>query len=334
MFSLHPNARTTPLVRAEIARSTEPTSVLARRYGISGETVRKWRKRGSADVHDHSARPHKLPWSATTEERAIICEVRRSTRFPLDDLVFVIQHFLPHLSRDCIYRVLKAEGLNRLADLPPLYPDPRPRKGQGQFKAYDLGFVHMDIKHLPKLRTADGETRKRYLFVAIDRCSRWVHLEVKDDETEASALAFLETAADAFPFRLTHVLTDRGSCFTDKFSTACRALGAEHRLTKPYSPQTNGMVERFNGRINTEVLCITVASHRELERLLAGYNQAYNARRQRVLTGLSPDQAVAKRLTAKPTLANPRFHPPPDPCALPKALVVVEAAKEVSQPDK
>ncbi len=45
----------------------------------------------------------------------------------------------------------------------------------------------MDVKHLPKLRDKDGSTRKRYLYVAIDRASRFVHLAVKDDETTASA---------------------------------------------------------------------------------------------------------------------------------------------------
>src|SRR4030095_3218226 len=83
----------------------------------------------------------------------------------------------------------------------------RPRRGQGRFKDYDLGFVHIDIKHLPKLRTADGERRKRYLYVAIDRCSRSVHLAVQDDETEDNAIAFLKQAIAAFPFKVTHVLT-------------------------------------------------------------------------------------------------------------------------------
>ena len=41
MHAIHPNARTTPTVRAEIARSPEPTGVLARRYGVSTETVRQ-----------------------------------------------------------------------------------------------------------------------------------------------------------------------------------------------------------------------------------------------------------------------------------------------------
>src|SRR4051794_3963671 len=170
MFSIHPNARTTPAVRAEIARSAEPTGVLAGRYGVSTETVRKWRKRGAADCRDRSGRPRKLPWKASEEERAVVCALRRATGFPLDDLTFVVRHFLPHLGRDNVYRILKAAGLSRR-------PAPtEPESATGKFEEYELGFVHVDVKHLPKLRTSDGECRKRYLFVAIDRRSRSVHL--------------------------------------------------------------------------------------------------------------------------------------------------------------
>jgi transposase len=77
MLSIHPQARTTPAVRQEIARSNEPTGVLAKRFGVSTETIRKWRKRGAKDCQDHSSRPHKLPWKATAEERAIVCALRR-----------------------------------------------------------------------------------------------------------------------------------------------------------------------------------------------------------------------------------------------------------------
>jgi transposase len=187
MLRIHPNARTTPAVRAEIARSAEPSGVLARRYGVSAETVRKWRKRGPGDCLDHPARPHHLPWKATEEERAVVCALRRSTDFALDELTFVVTHFLPHLNRDSVWRILRAEGLGRR---PPPAPD-RPKRGQGTFKDYDLGFVHIGIKHLPELRTADGERRKRHLFAAIGRRSRSVHLAVKDDETEQSAIAGL-----------------------------------------------------------------------------------------------------------------------------------------------
>ena len=328
MLAIHPNARTTPAVRAEIARSGELTGELARRYGVSTETVRKWRKRGPAECRDRSSRPHKLPWKASEEERAVVCALRRATGFPLDDLTFVVRHFLPHLDRDNVYRILKAAGLSRR-------PAPaRPERAAAKFKEYELGFVHLDVKHLPKLRTAEGEWRKRFLFVAIDRRSRSVRLAVKDDETEASARSFLEEALAAFPFRVTHVLTDRGSCFTaEGFEKLCRARGLEHRKTRPYTPRTNGMAERFNGHIQREVLGITVAGHHDLERLLVGFNRAYNTRRQRVLGGRSPEEAVHERLVQDGHLANPGYHPPPDPCILPKAMLVIERAKDVSQPD-
>src|ERR671927_2011787 len=312
MLAIHPTARTPPAVRAEIARSAEPTGELARRYGVSTETVREWRKRGPGDCRDRSARPHKLPWKASEEERAVVCALRRATGFPLDDLTFVVAHFLPHLGRDNVYRILRAAGLSRRPTLA------TPERAAGEFKEYELGFVHLDVKHLPKLRTADGECRKRYLFVAIDRRSRRVHLAVKDDETEASAAAFLEEALAAFPFRVTHLLTDRGSCFTaEGFEERCRELGVEHRKTRPYTPRTNGMAERFNARVQREVLGVTVASHRDLERLLAGFNRAYNARPQRVLDGRSPEEVVRERLTRDQSLANPGYRPPPDPGVLP-----------------
>jgi transposase InsO family protein len=172
------------------------------------------------------------------------------------------------------------------------------------------------------------------VYVAIDRASRYVHLAVKDNETTASAVAFLDEALAALPFRITHVLTDRGSCFTaDAFERACERHAVEHRTTRPYTPKTNGMVERFNGRVQREVLGITLYSHQDLETMLIGFNRAYNERRQRVLKGRSPDRVLRERLKAKPELAKP-VTKPPDPNALPKALKVIAAAKEVSHPDK
>jgi len=276
-------------------------------------------------------------------ERAVVCALRKATGFPLDDLTFVVRHFLPHLDRDNVHRILKAEGLSRRP------PAERPEKKVGAFKDHELGFVHVDIKRLPKLRTADGEVRKRYLYVAIDRRSRWVHLAVQDDETEASATAFLKEALAAFPFQVTHLLTDRGSCFTaDRFEDVCRELGVEHRKTKPCTPKTNGlsaaptslrgiglrpMVERFNGRVQREVLGITAAGHRDLELLLVGFNQAYNARRQRVLHGRSPGEVVRERLKCCKDLANPDHRAVTGRQAIGTARRIVEAAKEVSQPD-
>ncbi len=160
MLQIHPDARTTPVVRAEIARSDEPSGVLARRYGVSSETVRKWRKRGPDDCLDHSARPHRLPWKATEEERAVVCALRRATNFALDDLTFVVAHFLPHLNRDSVWRILRAEGLSRRGAEPPTaallgpaeegsgpLPGLRPRLRAHRHQA------PADIKHLPTSST-------------------------------------------------------------------------------------------------------------------------------------------------------------------------------------
>jgi transposase InsO family protein len=68
-------------------------------------------------------------------------------------------------------------------------------------------------------------------------------LAVRDDETTASAVAFLDEAVAALSFKVTHVLTDRGSCFTaDAFEHACKRHGVQHRMTRPYTPRTNGIV--------------------------------------------------------------------------------------------
>lgn len=76
----------------------------------------------------------------------------------------------------------------------------------------------------------------------------------------------------------------------------CTELKVPHRETKAYTPQTTGIVERFNGHIVSDVLGINVAGHADLEILLNSFNGAYNRRRQRVFHGLAPINKVAERL--------------------------------------
>ena len=93
------------------------------------------------------------------------------------------------------------------------------------------------------------------------------------------------------------------------------------------------MVERFNGRIGSEMLAITIDTHRQLEQLLRGFNAAYNARHQRVLEGQTPDQVVAERLAAEPSLRKGKPNGRAGPCDMTKARLIADRAKEVSQPD-
>jgi len=85
---------------------------------------------------------------STEEERAIVCALRRATGFPLDDLTLVVTHFLPHLNRDAVYRILKAEGLGRLP------PASRPRK---RFSS-DYGSRHREVEDVDGLCVATLST--------------------------------------------------------------------------------------------------------------------------------------------------------------------------------
>ena len=61
------------------------------------------------------------------------------------------------------------------------------------------------MKYLPQM--AD-ETSRRYLFVAIDRATRWVFVRIDKSKTAANARRFLRDLERACPLRIKTVLTD------------------------------------------------------------------------------------------------------------------------------
>src|SRR5829696_4114510 len=127
-----PSARPGPRTRPS-SRPTRTTS--SRDQTQHRDRPQVAQARGPEDCLDHSAKPHKLPWKATDEERAVVCVLPRATNFALDGLTFVVAHFLPHLTRHSIWRILRAERLGRRRP-----PSPgRPRRGRGEFKDYGLG---------------------------------------------------------------------------------------------------------------------------------------------------------------------------------------------------
>ena len=96
------------------------------------------------------------------------------------------------------------------------------------------------------------ESSRRYLFVVIDRATRWVFVQLKANKTAASAQAFLHALHKACPIKINKLFTDRlfASCEREpscnhEFDQLCQALGIVHRLTKPRTPRTNEMVERL-----------------------------------------------------------------------------------------
>ena len=107
----------------------------------------------------------------------------------------------------------------------------------------------------------------------------------------------------------------------------------QHPVAVQLLPWANGIVESFHGRVSSEVLGITIYSHRDLEQLLRGFNAAYNARRQRVLDGKTPNQVVAQHLKARRQLARAKPQGQAGVDDIAKACLIAQTAKEVSQPD-
>ena len=313
LIHLHKQATTTPKVRAAIQASDEVGTVLAERFGVTPQTIYKWRKRES--VEDRSHTPHRLQTTLTPAQEAIAVILRQTLLISLDDLLAVVREFLnPNASRSGLDRCLRRHGVGSLRDLKAKAPKPKHKA----FKAYEPGYLHIDLKYLPQM--AD-ETRRRYLFVAIDRATRWVFIRIFNAKTAANARRFLRDLERACPLRIRTILTDNGKEFTDRlfglrkraatgaheFDQLCAALDIEHRLTPPKSPQTNGMVERFNGRIEEVLQSHHFRSGEELETTLHRYVRLYNNQLPHsALGGKTPLKALKHWYKIKPELFKKR----------------------------
>ena len=253
---LHANATTTPKTRAYIQRSKAPVAVLAAELGVGEKTIRRWRSRKS--VADRSHTPKRLAISLSAAEERLVLELRTALALPLDDIVEVMRRCVnAKLSRSAIHRCLRRHGVSAR---------PKDAKPQvGSFETAGVGFIHVDLKHLTRLNGHPS-----FVFVAIDRATRFVHIEVITQRDAATVAACLARFLVAFPHKVQTILTDNGSEFTDRFGGAywstrreptgrhafdrvCARHGIGHRLTRPFRPQTNGMVERFNRRLSEAI---------------------------------------------------------------------------------
>ena len=316
---LHANATTTPKVRAEIQASSDPVAVLALRYGVSETTIRRWR--GRTGTEDRSHVRHNLGQATSPVEEAIIAELRTVAGLSLDDITEVMNRCVnAKLSRGSVWRALRRAGLSR-GQRRGAAPGPgadSPAKSQ-RFEDAAFGFVHVDLKYLAKLGG-----RGEFVFVAIERKTRFVWVEIVPGRGARAITATMARFLEAFPGRVHTVLTDNGAEFTDRFGGhvprrtgrptgrhpfdgLCAARGIEHRLTRPYTPKTNGMVERFNRRLSDAIegharfsddphRRATFASHAERTAFLLDFVEAYNRTRLRCLGYQAPLNVLSNQI--------------------------------------
>ena len=321
---LHGSATTTHGVRAAIQRSKASIQELSRRYSINPKTVVKWRKRGF--VEDAPMGPKERRSTVlSAEEEALAVAFRKHTLLALDDCLYALQATIPHLTRSSLHRLFQRHGISRL----PSVEGDKPKK---RFKTYPIGYVHIDIA---EVRTKDG---KLYMFVAIDRVSKFAFAELHERATRRTAADFLRRLIDAVPYKIHTLLTDNGTHFTTPgnkrsaaaeiraalengerfrahaFKLACAKAGIDHRLTKPNHPWTNGQVERMNRTIKeATVRRYYYDSHEQLRSHLADFLDAYNfAKRLKTLKGLTPYEHICKLWTEQPQRfrLNPIHHTP------------------------
>ena len=232
--------------------------------GVSRQTAWKWLRRyeaeGEAGLEDRSSRPRRSPRALPQEQVDAILAARHEHRFGPHRLAPLLG-----IPRSTIGDVLGRHGLSRLADSdrPSGVPIRYVRERPGEL-------LHLDVKKLGRIPDGGGHRfrgrvtgtpRARagydYLHVAIDDMSRVAYVEPHRDERGTTCARFLLAAAAHFAslgVRIERVLTDNAKSYTDSraFVEALATIGARHKRTRPFRPQTNGKAERFNGTLLAE----------------------------------------------------------------------------------
>ena len=263
---MHANARLTPVGRLTLVlriESGRPVAHVADEMGISRPTAYKWWRRwlelGEEGLVDRSSRPRSCPHQTPARVEAQIEELRRIFKLGPARIGYRLG-----VAPSTVHRVLTRQGLNRLKWLD--RPTGRVIRRYERDAPGDL--IHVDIKKLGRIPEGGGwrthgrqkgiansnrdakPTRVGYGFIhsAVDDHSRLAYSEILDDEKKETASDFWKRAREWFRIHgveVREVMTDNGSCYRSTlFAGALDTI--THRWTRPYRPQTNGKVERFN----------------------------------------------------------------------------------------
>ncbi|WP_405430205.1 IS481 family transposase [Streptomyces anulatus] len=272
-----------------------PVAHVAAEMGISRPTahkwIRRWRAEGDTGLADRSSRPHRTPHRTPRAVEARVCDLRRTRKLGPARIGPVLG-----LPASTVHRILTRHRLNRLSwiDRPTstlIRRYERDRPGE---------LIHIDVKKLGRIpdggghrtlgRQAGRATRSNmgfdYIHSAVDDHSRLAYSEIHPDEKAATCAGFLTRAAAFFHRqgipRIERVLTDNAWAYRKglAWKNALADLGATGKLTRPYRPQTNDKVERFNRTLLDEWAYIRpYTSNTERAEVLADFLHTYNHHR-------------------------------------------------------
>jgi transposase InsO family protein len=279
----HANATLTPAGRLRLAKLIVDQgwsyARAAERFSVSITTARRWavryRAMGKAGMVDRSSRPHRCPNQLPQRTERRIVKLRVTRRWGPARIAYHLG-----LNPSTVHQVLVRYRCPRLKWTDPatgtrIKTSSRDKNRYEHAAPGDL--VHVDIKKLGRIPDGggwrifgrgsaqdqrSGASRDRaaragaspsrgyaYLHHAVDDHSRLAYSEILCDERKETAAAFWKRARAFFAahgITVKAVLTDNGACYRSRLWAKTLGRRVKHRRTRPYRPQTNGKVERFN----------------------------------------------------------------------------------------
>lgn len=299
-MKLHPNAKTTPHMRALLVHRVRtlqwPVGTAAAAAGIAVRTAYKWLARhrvgGEAALADRSSQPHRQPRRTS---HAVISAIVAARHERLTAWAIAVRVQVP---RSTVAAILARLGLNKLTALEPAAPVTRYERARpGEL-------VHLDIKPLGRIvrigHRIHGDRRTHvhgagweYVHVAVDDYSRAAYVEVLAEQNGATTAGFLRRTIHWFARRgviVERVLTDNGSAYiSERFQQCAARAGVRLSRTRPYRPQTNGKAERFiQTLIRRWAYATPYASSWRRTQALRPWLRHYNLERPHAALGYQP----------------------------------------------
>jgi transposase InsO family protein len=275
----------------------------AARFCVSPATVNLWvtRERDASEderasgawAADRSSRPHRCPTMISDAEHDRICEVREHTGWGPRLIASLVGR--PHST---VHAALRRRGCSR-----------RPKAPREAIVRYEWPcpgqLLHVDVKKFGRFQTpghkvtGDRTQRSRrvgwdYAHSLIDDCSRLAYTELHDDERADTVTAFMRRGLDWF---LEHgivaerLLSDNAWAYTHNrtLRELLHARAIEHKTVRPYRPQTNGKVERYQQTLAREwAYGQTYASSHARRAALPHWLKHYNTTRNHSAIGDRP----------------------------------------------